>query len=135
MYVFYLGASSDYEISSVRVCSSKPHPIDLFFLSSSTCCKSISLICFPSSIQCSVSFLVNDDCLSNQGDRNTHQELHISSVVNDLLLMQKRPFCSLKGPKNQAVHLGLRFAHAFFWSHNGTLLTQVDDRRESVSSF
>ncbi len=57
VYVFYLGASSDYEISSVSVCSSKPRPIDLFFLSSSTCRKSISSICFPSSIQYSVSSL------------------------------------------------------------------------------
>jgi ATP synthase proteolipid subunit len=65
VYVFYLGASSDYEISSVRVCSSKPHPIDLFFLSSNTCCKSISLICFPSSIQCSMSFLVIDALLAS----------------------------------------------------------------------
>jgi hypothetical protein len=93
------------------------------------------LICFPSSIQCSVSFLVNDDCLSNQRDRNTHQELWISSVVNDLLLMHKPLVCSLKGPKNQVVHLGLRFAHAFFLSHNGASLTQVDERRESVTSF
>jgi hypothetical protein len=105
------------------------------FLSSSTCCKSISLICFPSSIQCSVSFLVNDDCLSNQRDRNTHQELCFSSVVNDLLLVHKPLFCSLKGPKYQVVHLGLRFAHAFFLSHNGTLPTQVDERKELVSSF
>jgi hypothetical protein len=42
VYVFYLGASSDYEISSVSVCSSIPHPIDLFFLSSTTCLLSAS---------------------------------------------------------------------------------------------